>query len=267
MDEVPQAMEPEVLVALQLGGPRTAVVLCGDVRQLGPACRSPLAVQRGLGVSILERLACHATMQRQVELVEQYRGHPVLLHVASQLFYGSRLTTAAALQAWAGLDLTAWALGPRRRAPRFPFVFLAVQGPDELEPDTPCFSNPAEADYIAQQVVPSLLHANAELQHDRRQIGVIAPYRSQVVRIRKLLRKRQLHDVRVGTVEDYQGQEQRLVVLSVTRSSGKWLGWDARHGMGLFCPKRFNVAISRAQELLVIVGNPHLLVQDANWRA
>lgn len=54
-------MEPEVLVALQLGGPRTAVVLCGDVRQLGPACRSPLAVQRGLGVSILERLACHAT--------------------------------------------------------------------------------------------------------------------------------------------------------------------------------------------------------------
>ena len=32
-------------------------------------------------------------------------------------------------------------------------------------------------------------------------------------------------------------------------------------------PERFNVAITRAQALLIVVGNPHVLALDENWRA
>ena len=32
-------------------------------------------------------------------------------------------------------------------------------------------------------------------------------------------------------------------------------------------PKRFNVAVTRAQALLVVLGHPAMLKQDAHWRA
>lgn len=32
-------------------------------------------------------------------------------------------------------------------------------------------------------------------------------------------------------------------------------------------PRRLNVAITRAEALLIVVGNPHLLVTDNYWRS
>ena len=54
--QVGQAIEPEVLIPLQFCSASTSVVLCGDPQQLGPHVSSPLAVHRGLNVSMLERL-------------------------------------------------------------------------------------------------------------------------------------------------------------------------------------------------------------------
>jgi helicase MOV-10 len=34
----------------------------------------------------------------------------------------------------------------------------------------------------------------------------------------------------------------------------------------MVCVQRFNVAVTRACSLLIIVGNPHLLENDTNWR-
>ena len=46
------------------------------------------------------------------------------------------------------------------------------------------------------------------------------------------------------------------------RSNESLVGVDVRHSVGFLSnPKRFNVAITRAQALLLVIGNPHVLCQ------
>lgn len=57
VDEAGQASEPECLVPITNSlGDETNVILSGDPCQLGPIIQSPIAVEYGLGVSLLERL-------------------------------------------------------------------------------------------------------------------------------------------------------------------------------------------------------------------
>ena len=68
-------------------------------------------------------------------------------------------------------------------------------------------------------------------------------------------------------MEEFQGQERKVIVISTVHSSEQHIPFDAKHRLGfLKNPKRFNVAISRAKALLVVVGNPEVLAHDAHWR-
>jgi superfamily I DNA and/or RNA helicase len=66
--------------------------------------------------------------------------------------------------------------------------------------------------------------------------------------------------VSIGTVENYQGDERRVTILNCVRATKRFLEWDRKKGSGLVNQRRsFNVAITRAKELLVIIGNPDVL--------
>ena len=46
------------------------------------------------------------------------------------------------------------------------------------------------------------------------------------------------------------------------------MAFDTRHALGFLSnPKRFNVAVTRARALLIVVGNPAVLSRDACWAA
>ena len=75
-------------------------------------------------------------------------------------------------------------------------------------------------------------------------------------------------------MEEFQGQERPVIILSTVRSSGDDLGsvtsndlaFDVIQGLGFIqSEKRFNVAVTRAQSLLIVVGDPHLLATDSTW--
>jgi len=52
------------------------------------------------------------------------------------------------------------------------------------------------------------------------------------------------------------------------RSNEEFVGFDCRHNIGFLSnPKRFNVSITRAQSLMVIIGNPIVLCHDPFWCA
>ena len=82
-------------------------------------------------------------------------------------------------------------------------------------------------------------------------------------KIRQKLRKdEKTKEVMVGSTEEFQGQERRVIIVSTVRSSPEYVYTDNQYKLGfLKNPKRFNVAITRAKALLIVVGNPHILSQ------
>ena len=289
MDEAGQATEPECLCAVaQLLRPAhergARLLLAGDPRQLGPVLRSALAAEAGLALSWLERLTMRDGPHQQQAagayaeldgfhpafvtlLTHNYRSHPALLHVPNTCFYGGALVARAdavranAMCTWSGLTDAARAVPGG-----FPLLFHGVEGEDMREGNSPSWFNPQEAGEVLQHVRSVLDAAGSGVK--AADIGVITPYHKQKLKIAQLLRKHGLEAVRVGSVEEFQGAERAVIILSAVRSSQEHVAFDTRHALGFLCnPKRFNVAITRARALLVVVGNPAVLSADANWAA
>lgn len=124
-------------------------------------------------------------------------------------------------------------------------------------------------------------------------IGVITPYALQVKEIRSLcdecLDLPTSTPPKIGSVEEFQGQERKVIIISTVRSEPKHISHDGKYGLGFINNKnRLNVAISRARyslsisttnahklnyfiaffsrAILIIIGNPWALGLDDNWR-
>jgi uncharacterized protein len=68
-----------------------------------------------------------------------------------------------------------------------------------------------------------------------------------------------LPELRVGTVDKFQGQQAPVVIVSLTTSAPE----DAPRGMDfLYSANRLNVATSRAKALCILVGSPRLFEPD-----
>lgn len=262
VDEAGQATEPELMsVVGPLADKQTRLVLSGDPEQLGPIVMSKDAAAKGLGVSLLERLVRlpvygpgSAFIQR---LVRNYRSHPALLTVPSDLFYNSSLVACA--NKAVSYSFADWLHLP---SPGTPVVFHGVEGADMREGTSPSWFNPHEVNVVLDYV--ELIQCSIPLS----EIGIITPYLKQKAKISRALEAMGLRGVRVGSVEQFQGAELRAVIISTVRSSSKLVGNDLKFNLGFVAnPKRFNVAITRAQALLVVIGNPRVLQSDKNWDA
>ncbi|MDB4469656.1 TM0106 family RecB-like putative nuclease [Akkermansiaceae bacterium] len=85
----------------------------------------------------------------------------------------------------------------------------------------------------------------------------IAPYNVQVSRLREALPE----NARVGSVDRFQGQEAKVVIITLGTSYGE----SSPRGIQFLLNKnRVNVAISRAQILTIIIGDPRLATNPAH---
>ncbi|PNH11314.1 putative helicase [Tetrabaena socialis] len=243
------------------------------ILQLGPVILSPFAKAHRLDVSLLERLAGAAPYARReggqqppyqtpytTMLLDNYRSHAHILEVPNAAFYHGQLRPAAdpvithSLLHWEGL--------PNKGTP---MLFHHLVGRDMQEASSPSWCNPDEVKQVALYVKQLRdLRRNPVTGGD---IGIISPYRKQVQRIRAILASTD-RSIKVGSVEEFQGQERRVIIISTVRSSSQYLAFDSKHRLGFLSnPKRFNVAITRAKALLVVVGNAEVLASDPHWRA
>lgn len=264
LDEAGQASEPETMIPIShLCRESTVVVLAGDPMQLGPIVFSKNSESHGLGRSYLERLFecdfyCDGDENYIMKLVRNYRCHPEILALPSQLFYNGELI--ACKDSFADSISDPWLdLLPSKD---FPLLFVGVQGCDEREGTNPSWFNRIEVSKVVEIIKKLTLSKNL----GENDIGVITPYRQQVQKIKISLERLDIPNIKVGSVEQFQGQEKPVIIISTVRSTIKHNEFDRTYCLGFLTnPRRFNVAITRARCLLIIIGNPHIISKDLYW--
>lgn len=93
----------------------------------------------------------------------------------------------------------------------------------------------------------------------RKKVGVISFYQMQVNEIRDAYRKAKMSfdfssiDVDINTVDRFQGKEKNIIITSLVRNNK-----EAKASQHVVAFERINVAFSRAQDLLIIVGAKHM---------
>ncbi|CAL4141105.1 unnamed protein product, partial [Meganyctiphanes norvegica] len=267
----------------------THIVVAGDPHQLGPVirnldCFSTAKYFKGNGLdkSYLERLMeCEMYKPQKdpvtgrmiynnevvTKLLKNYRSNGEILHIPNKLFYGSELEECA--NTTLSGSLRNWSHLPKRD---FPLIFHGVWGKDEREGKSPSFFNAYEVSTVLDYVSKLLDTRSPKLQP--RDIGIVTPYRRQVEKIRRQLEKQYknskilINNIKVGSAEEFQGDERPVMIISTVRSSIDQLAYDHKYKLGfLRNPKRFNVSVTRAKALLIIIGCPNVLATDEHWGA
>ena len=234
-----------------MAGAAANIVLVGDQMQLPQPVQGVHPGETGLS-SLEYLLEDKATVpeDRGILLNESRRLHPTLCAFISEAIYDGRLeahpsTAERHLMLRPGSDT---ALRPAGLS----FVPIAHDGCTQ--------SSRAEAEAIvrlfAELQTHKVVRGGKESPVTLEDILIVAPYNLQVNLLKQLLPE----SAQVGTVDKFQGQEAAVVIVSMTTSKGV----EAPRGTEfLFNPNRFNVAVSRAQCLAVVVHGAELL--DGAW--
>jgi len=246
VDEAGQMSLSHVLAASRAGH---NLILLGDPQQLEQPQKG--AHPEGSDIAALAYLLDgQATIPQGsgLFLATTRRLHPNISRFTSELFYEGKLTSLP------GLENQVISGGTPFDGAGLFYVPVQHRGNQS--------SSDQEVDVIAD-IVSKLLKTGkctdeygVTRQLTKMDILIVAPYNAQ---ISSLLAK--LPDMRIGTVDKFQGQEAPIVIYSMTASSVE----DAPRGMSfLFSPNRFNVATSRAKSVCILVANPKLLEPDCN---
>ncbi len=165
---------------------------------------------------------------------------------------------------------------PRQRTSEAPYI-LSYDSPFysvskkrvvfiESLPDSGLKRNAREARMVVALVKMLVEEGKFEL----RNIGVITPFRAQIVEIKRDMPQEWLEDEEfiIDTVERFQGGQRKVVIFSTTISNLRQLSSiqsiasnDVDH-----TDRKLLVSISRAQEQIIVLGNPDALDVSPGYR-
>jgi uncharacterized protein len=246
IDEAGQMALADVVAVAQAA---KNLVLVGDPQQL----QRPLKGSHpdGAELSALQYLLGeHLTIpaDKGLLLPETWRMHPAVCKFTSQVFYEDRLTSRSHV----GSRVIAghpWISGAGLWF--VPVVHEANRNSSDEEVEV-------IAGIVESLLGPCVTRFRSESNIGRmelKDILVVAPYNAQV----SDLLARLPEGARVGTVDKFQGQEAPVVIYSLTTSTPE----DAPRGMEfLYSLNRLNVATSRAESAVIVVGSPRLFEPD-----
>lgn len=241
IDEAAQALEPASWIPILKSN---RVIFAGDHCQLPPTIKSFEAAKAGLEVTLFEK----AIQRNKADtmLQEQYRMHEDIMNFSSRLFYKDQLIANEMVKNWKVFleDQTV------------EFIDTAGCGYfEEVDPETRSSFNKEEADLLFRHLTNYLMSLDAmEKSDDLTSVGIISPYKAQVVNMQEQLAGMELDDavsnkLAVNTIDSFQGQERDVIYISLVRSNE-----NGEIGF-LSDTRRINVALTRARKKLVVIGD------------
>jgi superfamily I DNA and/or RNA helicase len=228
LDEAGQCTEPNAWIPLQ----RAEKLVCGgDHCQLPPTVLSFEAAQKGLSVSLMERLVHEHGAAITTRLDVQYRMNTAIMKFSSQEFYEGSLIAHESVK-------------DRTLPGEAPLLWIDTAGAgfeEESEQESGSRFNPKEASVILLRVEQLLDQGLSAAQ-----IAVITPYAAQARHLRLQLAE---SGIEVDTIDGFQGREKDAVLISLVRSNE-----DQEVGF-LKETRRLNVALTRARKHMTVVGD------------
>ena len=258
IDEVSKCTPPELVIPALKG---KKLVLVGDHRQLPPM----------LDTSTLEEVAQEISSTReelqfleeslfksQFEVADesikqmlttQYRMHPFIMGAINQFYDGKLECGILQPDTKRAHNLAGKII---QKDHHILWVKMPAENDFQEQREGTSFFNIQEIDAIERlcQQMESAWAARVANGEPKKEIAVITFYGAQLRKIDERLQSELFPSlqIRTGTVDRFQGMERPVVIVSMVRNNSKGdVGFAKK-------PERVNVAFSRAQELLIIVG-------------
>ncbi|MFM0258428.1 AAA domain-containing protein [Paraburkholderia sediminicola] len=248
VDEASKATATETLVPMSRS---RRSILVGDPRQLPPHIESdsnengesPFSVEAR--ESLLSILLSRLPSENVEELVEQRRMCSTIGSLVSQVFYDRKLINVREDDERNPIIVRVY--------PKAVTWLSTSKKPKRAETETP--GNTYENGTEAHEIIEQLKAISRQTRKAKKpvEVAVVAAYSAQVALLRdQIAQQIGVHTgfkVEVNTVDAFQGREADICLYSVTRSNSlNKIGFQREK-------ERLNVALSRARDALVIVGD------------
>ncbi|XP_047335727.1 probable helicase senataxin [Impatiens glandulifera] len=253
VDEAAQLKECESTIPLQLIGLKHAILI-GDDKQLPAMVQSEISNKAKMGRSLFERMVILGMPKHLLNI--QYRMHPSISLFPNKQFYQAKLLN-----------------GPNVIKRQYEKHFL--EGPMfgsysfiDIRDGKEDFGGHSSKNMVEVAVVAEIverLHKASVASKQKISIGCISPYKAQVIAIQNRLEiwydNYRNFSVKVRSVDDFQGGEEDLIIISTVRCNVK-----GSIGFLSNC-QRANVALTRARYGMWILGNAATLINSGSiWR-
>ncbi|KAK0188469.1 P-loop containing nucleoside triphosphate hydrolase protein [Armillaria mellea] len=268
VEEAGEILESHIITAL--GTTAKQLILIGDHKQLRPKVNNyTLTVEKDEGYdlnrSLFERLVLKGYPHQT--LITQHRMRPEISNLIRRLTYPDLL------------DAPKTQNRPRLRGIRDEIVFINHSHPEDnnlhIADGRDLGSKTSKQNMYEARMVLKIVKYLAQQGYKTNEMVVLTPYLGQLNMLQHELREDtdpvlndlDSHDLiraglltpgaakltnrplRLATIDNYQGEESDIVVVSLTRSNP-----DNDIGF-MFAPERLNVLLSRARNALIMIGN------------
>ena len=282
IDEVSKSSFIDLLIPILYG---KTVILVGDHRQLPPMYEfSKLRDDdfEGLDENIInkdinkkftalyEECFFKTLFERIPEsyktmLVQQYRCHEHIMNVFNHFYQGELKLGFAGQNNTKKHNVKLISNGRSIIEPDKHIYFVDCKKNETHEQDSTSMYNTGEAKVVAELIRKLNDYFKRNPDREKLSIGVICTYGDQARRIKEILKsekvktdafKTDVEKMIVSTVDDFQGDERDIIILSTVRNPEN----PAKSNPGfILAYQRINVALSRARRMLVMVGNRRYL--------